>query len=123
MSGGINSGRELSSTELFLPSTGKSCSLQYGTARERHTLDQLDDGTLLACGGTDDRTKYKYCHQFVPSPPYGTWTMFARLRYSRYDHTSLVSGGKVLLLGGGITYDSTEVVGGDQSFNLQQSTM
>ena len=121
MTGGYDSiSRSLASTELFLPSTGKTCSLQDGTARSGHTLDQLDDGTLLACGG--DGGANKFCHQFVPSPPYGTWTMFATLRYSRRYHTSLVLGGKVLLLGGDGSPSTSEVVGGDQSFNLQKGT-
>ena len=105
---------------MFLPSTGKTCSLQEGTARNAHTLDQLDDGKLLACGGSGAD---KMCHQFVPSLPYGTWTRYAGLREERTEHTSFVSGGKVLLLGGeGISGTTAEVVGSDQSFNLQQRT-
>ena len=105
---------------MFLPSTGKTCSLQEGTVRYGHTLDQLDDGKLLACGGWGAELM---CHQFVPSLPYGTWTISATLRNSRYYHTSLVTGGEVLLLGGQGSYNTAEVVGSDQSFNLQQGTL
>ena len=84
-----------------------------------HTLDQLGGGTLMACGGERHE---KTCHQFVPSLPYGTWTMSATLRIGRKKHTSFVSGGQVLLLGGEVSSTTTEVVGGGQSFNLQQYT-
>ena len=98
-----------------------------GPTRNLHTLDQLGDGTLIACGGYGAE---KMCHHFVPSLPYGTWTMSATMRYARKYLTSAVLGGKMLLLGG-IVYngngtvvwlDSTEEVGGDLSFNLQQKT-
>ena len=119
MSGGYKAGNQ-ASTELFLPSTGKSCPLQEGTARCCHTLDQLEDGSLLACGGYGDAEKI--CRQFVPSLPYGTWTMAATLRNKRGFPVSLVTGREVLLLGGYYSSRTTEVVGGDQSFNLQQSS-
>ena len=116
VTGGENGG---GTTELFLPSTGKTCSLQEGTTRAQHTLDQLGDG-LLSCGGYGAE---KMCHQFVPSLPYGTWTISATLRNNRRFHTSLVTGGKVLLLGGnGHSDTNAEVVGDDKSFNLQQGT-
>ena len=113
-------GGSLASTELFLPSTGKTCSLQEGIARSDHTLDQLGDGRLLACGGYGGAEKM--CHQFVPSLPYGTWTVSATLRNLRYYHTSFSTGGKVLLLGGSESETAAEVVGSDKSFNLQQGT-
>ena len=119
VTGGYN-GSSIASTELFLPSTGKTCPLQEGIARYGHTLDQLGDGTLLACGGYGGADKM--CHQFVPSLPYGTWTMSATLRNSRWYHTSFSTGGKVLLLGGSGSYTTAEVVGSDKSFNLQQET-
>ena len=115
VTGGENGG---GTTELFLPSTGKTCSLQEGTARSAHTLDQLGDG-LLACGGYG--ADYM-CHQFVPSLPYGTWTRYAGMREERTEHTSFVSGGKVLLLGGDGTQKSAEVVTDDKKFYLQQWT-
>ena len=115
VTGGENGG---GTTELFLPSTGKTCSLQEGTTRAQHTLDQLGDG-LLSCGGYGAE---KMCHQFVPSLPYGTWTISATLRNNRRFHTSLVTGGKVLLLGGHGSETTAEVVGSDQGFNLQQRT-
>ena len=125
MTGGLNTNSNndidyLASTELFLPSTGKTCPLQEGIVRTGHTLDQLEDGKLLACGGGGGVEKM--CHQFVPSLPYGTWTMSATLRNRRYRHTSLVTGGEVLLLGGSVSMTTAEVVGSDQSFNLQQRT-
>ena len=49
--------------------------------------------------------------------------MSATLRNSRYYHTSLVTGGKVLLLGGYGRETTAEVVGSDQGFNLQQKTL
>ena len=122
MTGGSNGGN-LASTELFLPSTGKTCPLQDGPARAKYTLDQLEDGQLIACGGSGDE---KSCHQFVPSLPYGTWIMSATLRGPRYSHTSLVSGGKLALFGGkdglGSNLDTVEVVRAGQSFNLQEIT-
>ena len=123
MSGGYNRAAHTASTELFLPSTGKTCSLAEGPrARDAHTLNQLGDG-LIACGGAPDNGKM--CHQFVPSLPYGKWAMSATLRKLRTYHTSVVLGGKLLLLGGlGWGDNTAEVVGGDQSegFNLQQNT-
>ena len=122
MYGGMRSSK-LGSTELFLLSTGKTCPLQEGPARIQHTLDQQEDGQLIACGG---QRAERSCHQFVPSLPYGTWIMSATLRSKRSSHTSLVSGGKVVLFGGWdggrSRLNTVEVVRGGQSFNLQQIT-
>ena len=118
-------GRHYVSTELFLPSTGKTCLLQDGTSRFAHTLDQLEDGTLLACGGhcicKKDRPASRSCDKCVPSPPYGQWVMSTGLWTGRAGHTSAVLGGKVVLFGGTPNSDTAEVVGGYQSetFKLQ----
>ena len=71
----------LASTELFLPNTGKTCPLKsLPTTRYAHTLDQLGDGTVLACGGWGAE---KRCDKFTPSLPYGTWSQYSSLIFSR----------------------------------------
>ena len=111
-------GDRLDTTEMFLPSTGKTCTLQrMPKARHGHTLDQLDDGKLLACGGL---ATSKTCHQFTPSLPHGTWSLYtSSLVHSRAMHTSLLTEGKLLLLGGDESKNTTEVVGEGESYNLQ----
>ena len=110
------------STEVFFPPTssgsGSTCSLQsMPSTRQGHTLDQLDDGTVLACGGEgDDKT----CDKFDGT----SWSQHSTLQYRRYEHSSLAGQHGLLLMGGEHSRTTTELVGGGQQFkyNLQQDT-
>ena len=120
ITGGWNGG-SLVITELFLPATGKTCSLEsLPTARWRHTLDQLGDGTILACGGWPTETR---CDKFTPSLPYGTWSQYSSLIFRRVDHTSLAGQHELLLMGGRDSEITTELASGGQQYNLTQNTM
>ena len=120
ITGGYDGSRQLASTELFLPITGKTCSLKsLPTTRGSHTLDQLGDGTILACGGWGASTS---CDKFTPSLPYGTWSQYSSLIFRRAWHTSLAGQHELLLMGGYHSQATTELVEGGEQYNLQQKT-
>ena len=121
ITGGYNGSSSLASTDLFLSTTGKTCSLNsLPTARYGHTLDQLGDGTVLACGGTGANTR---CDKFTPSLPYGTWTQNSTLLFQRRQFSSLPGKHELLLLGGDGNEKTTELASGGQQYDLQQNTM
>merc|ERR1719233_505569 len=85
VSGGYNGGN-MATTEVYFPTPGSgyTCSLQsMTTARDGHTLDQLGDGTVLACGGGGDAKNT--CDKVSGTP----WSQYSTLQYSRWFHTSL----------------------------------
>ena len=83
--------------------------------RYGHTLDQLGNGTVLACGGYDgDKT----CDRFDGT----SWSQHSTLQYSRQEHTSLPGQHSLILMGGRDSGATTELVGGGQHYNLQQDT-
>jgi len=118
VSGGYGyNGGDMTSTEVYFPTPGSgyTCLLQnMTTARTYHTLDHLGDGTVLACGGYGGE---KTCEKFDGT----SWSQHSTLQYSREDHTSL-PGHHDLLLMGGYYSRTTELVGGGEQYNLQQST-
>ena len=121
ITGGYNGSSRLASTDLFLSTTGKTCSLNsLPTGRYGHTLDQLGDGTVLACGGTGANTR---CDKFTPSLPYGTWSQYSSLVFSRRYHTSLAGQHELLLMGGSESEITTELASGGQQYNLTQGKM
>merc|ERR1719312_728270 len=122
ISGGWN-GKSISSTDVFFPSSsgaGYTCSLQsMPSPRYGHTLDQLDDGTVLACGGDGGANTLKTCDKFDGT----SWSQHSTLQYRRRRHTSLAGQHGLLLMGGTHSPATTELVGGDQQYNLQQDTV
>ena len=119
--GGWNGG-ELTITEVFLPDSGKTCSLpSLPTPRHGHTLDQLGHGALIACGGEGEGA-LRTCDKFSA----GTWSHHSTLVYDRFRHTSLPGQDHILLMGGsgpsGYSGTTTEIVGGGQQYNLQEDT-
>jgi len=122
VSGGINGQDNIASTEVFLPPTssgsGSTCSLQsMPSPRDSHTMDQLYDGTVLACGG-NPHSSLKTCEKFDGT----SWSQYSTQQYNRYYHTSLAGQHGLLLMGGWHSRATTELVGGDQQYNLQQDT-
>lgn len=111
----------LTSTELFLPHTGKTCSLQsLPDRREWHSLTVLSNQAILCGGGSGSfRTS---CLQFLPNSSTGTWVNYASLAQSRYSHTAHVFQDKVLLLGGDDSPGTAEIIGSDTRYNLHQDT-
>ena len=112
----------MASTEVYFPTPGSgyTCSLpSMPTARYGHTLDQLDDGSVLACGGSGDDKKT--CDKFNRTSR--TWTRHSTLQYGRRYHTSLPGHQDVLLMGGKYSRATTELVEGGEQYNLQQDTM
>ena len=106
----------MSTTEFFFPTSGSTCSLpSMKTARYWHTLDQLGDGPVLACGGEG---ALKSCEKFNGT----SWSEHSTLVHSRRDHTSFAGQHGLLLLGGYYSRTTTEIVGGGEHYNLQQDT-
>ena len=108
----------MASTEVYFPTPGSgyTCSLQnMTTARWGHTLDQLGDGTVLACGGYDT---LRTCEKFDGT----SWSHHSTLQYNRYHHTSLPGHHDLLLMGGDNSEATTELVEGGEQYNLQQDT-
>jgi len=113
------------SSELFNPSTGKTCFIEHlPEPKYGHSLDQLGDGSLVACGGYLSSSA-KNCVRFEGSAPHGVWTDYSTLVNKRYWHTSFVSQGQILLMGGGVKYkwSTTELVKEGEKYKLQRSTV
>ena len=109
----------MASAEVYFPTPGSgyTCSLQsMPSARWGHTLDQLGDGTVLACGGEGD--SLKTCDKFNGT----SWSQHSTLQYSREYHTSLPGQHDLLLMGGHEGSATTELVEGGEQYNLQQNT-
>ena len=108
------------STEVFIPDTGKTCSLpDLPKSRYGHTLDTLGN-TPVICGGGDTGTS---CLQFTPTSAGGVWTNYATIMESRYVHSSWVSSAGLVLMGGSLRSTTTEIVpSGVGNFSLVQNT-
>jgi len=118
VSGGSNDEDDMASTEIYFPTPGSgyTCSLQsMPSARHAHTLDQLGDGTVLACGGYGAK---KNCEKFDGT----SWSQHSTLLHSRVWHTSLPGHHDLLLMGGEDSPATTELVEGGEQYNLQQNT-
>ena len=92
------------SAEVFLPSTSTTCQMPgLAVARDGHTQDGL-----LLCGGYDYEADTS-CEEFSPST--GSW---ARTRHSlqeqRRDHVSWSVEEGTLLMGGGLSRSTAEIV-------------
>ena len=119
--GGVAATQRLVTTEVFFPSSsgvGSTCSLQsMPSTRVGHSLDQLGDGTVLACGGSGGGLKT--CDKFDGT----SWSQHSTLQSNRGFHTSLAGQYGLLLMGGRYSNEATtELVGGGQQYNLQQDT-
>lgn len=122
ITGGGESGK---STELFLPDTGKTCSLQpLPDSRHRHSLDNVA-GKIILCGGptysiTD--TRGTTCLEFLPNSSTGSWVQYATLALARFFHTSFSYQGDLLLMGGADSKTTTEILGKGPQYDLLQRT-
>jgi hypothetical protein len=128
------------STEVFLPGTGQTCTLaDLPDPRYDHTLNTLDNSGVL-CGGGNGGDAMPSCLQFsittgviiitiyivCTQPVSGTWTSYgAALQEERYGHTSWVSPAGLVIMGGIISGSgtTTEIVNGGMNFTLVQRTM
>jgi hypothetical protein len=103
------------SVEVFVPSTGLSCSLpSLPYQRYYHTMD-----SLLICGGEYSSTS---CLSFTS----GQWNKSHTLEEQRYAHTSWQREDGLVLIAGTSSRYTSEIVGvaGGQepSFAMQYST-
>jgi hypothetical protein len=107
------------STELFLPHSGKTCSLQsLPDIRHHHSLDVVSKKIIL-CGGGSSLTS---CLEFLPTSSTGTWANYGTLAQGRYAHTSHSFQGELIMLGGSASSRTTEIIGKGMRYNLQQDT-
>ena len=107
------------STELFLPHTGKTCSLQsLPDNRYQHSMDVVSN-KIIVCGGSSSQTS---CLQFHPTSSRGSWTNYATLAQRRYSHTTHVFQGDMMLYGGSASKRTSEIIGKSTLYNLQHDT-
>ena len=96
--------------ELFLPATGQICTLDWmwGDRLHGYTLNVIPKThEIVFCGE-------KKCQKWTP----GGWAELASLKQERLYHTSLAVEDTLLLIGGETSW-STEVVGGDKSYEIE----
>ena len=120
----IAGGWDSTSTEVFIPDTGKTCSLpDLPDSRDGHTLDTLGNTPVLCGGFMDSATS---CLQLTPTSPDGVWTNYATTMESRSDHISWVSSAGLVLMGGysgtGTTTEIVSSVPSGGSISLIQNT-
>ena len=107
LSGGHHPNVEGTSVEVYVPSTGHSCSLpSLPDDRWGHSMD-----SLLICGGYDSASTASSCLSFSS----GQWVFSHTLEEGRADHTSWQREQDILLMGGYVPYTSEIVhMGGEQ---------
>ena len=97
--GGLSSG-PVDWAEIYDAATGTwSTTGSMGDERLFHTLTLLDDGRVLAAGGSRDVPAEVY------DPSDGTWTQTSSLREERRFHTATLLADGTVLLTGGMTRD------------------
>jgi hypothetical protein len=109
----------LTFTEVFLPHTGKTCSLQsLPDKRYYHSMDTVAKKTII-CGGWYTRTS---CLEFLTTSSTGSWAHYATLAQGRYQHTTHSYQDDLLMLSGYGSPGTTEIIGKGTQYNLQQDT-
>jgi len=114
------------STEVFIPDTGKTCSLPdipESDTRVGHTLDTLGNTTVI-CGGTyRPYFSATSCQQFTPTSAGGVWTNYTTTMKRSHGHSSWVSSAGLVLMGGEYSGNTTEIVtSGGGNFSLVADT-
>ena len=110
----------LADVEVFVPSTGLSCSLPaLPDERYGHTMD-----SLLICGGYDYSTTDTTCLSFTS----GQWITSHTLADERYHHSSWQTDQGLVLMGGIASPGTSEIVStagnhGGPSFAMQYNTL
>ena len=107
------------SVEVFIPKSGKRCSLS-NLPEERYdsTLDTVAGVPILCGGHSQHSSKLTSCLQLTPVSASGVWTKYATTRESRRSHSSWISSTGLVLMGGDyksgrssrLNYRSTEIV-------------
>jgi len=94
----------LRTCELYDPATGEwTQSSPMSVARERHTLNELEDGRLVIIGGNAGSTSGNQLTGSIEiyDPASDTWSEVASLRHARQNHASvLMQDGRILVIGG-----------------------
>eukprot|EP00092_Neocalanus_flemingeri_P010981 GFUD01011824.1.p1 GENE.GFUD01011824.1~~GFUD01011824.1.p1 ORF type:complete len:447 (+),score=101.01 GFUD01011824.1:59-1399(+) len=107
-------------SEVFIPETGKTCSLPNADLpddRSSHTMDTLGN-TPVVCGGKSPWTVTS-CLHFTPTSASGVWTNYATTLESRETHSSWVSSAGLVLLGGWHSVSTEMVPSGGGNFSLE----
>ena len=112
-------------TEVFIPETGKTCSLPgLPDMRKGHSMDTLGSTQVICGGGSFDAGTPSTCLQLTPTSD-GVWTNYTTLMGNRYGHSSWVSSAGLVLMGADSSDDiSTEIVivpSGGGNFSLVQN--
>lgn len=117
VTGGAWGGAERS-TQLYLPATGKTCSLaSLPDNRVHHSMDYISSQVVLCSGGSNSTS----CLKFLTDSSNGSWASYATMAIPRNVHTTHVFQDKLLLMGGSST-ETTEILGQGQQYNLQIGT-
>ena len=101
--GSDNAGKVLNSTILYTPATGSfSAGPNLATAREFHTATMLPNGKVLLTGGRNKVSgKFVYLSSTeIYDPAANTFTAAGAMSLARYQHSAVLTAGKVLVSGG-----------------------
>ena len=92
----------LTSTEVFIPDTGKTCRLSDLPQKYYDTTMNTLGNTPVICNGGYNQN----CLQFTPTSAAGVWTDYANTTQYRYHHSSWVSSAGLVLMGGARSYST-----------------
>ena len=117
VAGGLGSGGDLASAELFDPDTGSwTPTRNLNTLRAQHTATLLPNGQVLAAGGFNYSSGYLASTELF-NPASGSWTPTGSLNTPHYLHSATLLPNGQVLVAGGVNNNGSDAIASAELFN------